>query len=82
MNIHEAEEIVKAWWIEYNTYGPHSSLNYLTLSEFARRCEVAAEQSARALVAVNQRRFPLTCRRYIKGGSSELPWHVVVGLWN
>ncbi len=36
----EAQTIVEAWRGEYNNYRPHSSLGYLTPSEFARRyCE-------------------------------------------
>jgi len=33
----EAQTIVEAWRQEYNNYRPHSSLGYLTPSEFARR---------------------------------------------
>jgi putative transposase len=33
----EAQTIVEAWRQEYNSYRPHSSLGYLTPSEFARR---------------------------------------------
>ncbi len=36
----EAQTIVEAWRQEYNNHRPHSSLSYLTPSEFARRyCE-------------------------------------------
>ena len=31
----EAQVIVEAWRIEYNTYRPHSSLGDLTLAEYA-----------------------------------------------
>ena len=37
-NWKEAQAIVDGWLKEYNDYRPHSSLNYLTPSEFARRC--------------------------------------------
>ncbi|MEA2086383.1 MAG: IS3 family transposase [Chloroflexota bacterium] len=33
----EAQTIVEAWREEYNNYRPHSSLDYLTPAEFARR---------------------------------------------
>jgi len=33
----EAQTIVEAWRQEYNNHRPHSSLSYLTPSEFARR---------------------------------------------
>jgi len=33
----EAQSIVEAFRLEYNNYRPHSSLNYLTPAEFARR---------------------------------------------
>ena len=36
-NGREAQVIVEIWWQEYNNYRPHSSLSYLTPSEFARR---------------------------------------------
>lgn len=36
-NGREAQTIVEAWRGEYNNYRPHSSLGYLTPSEFARR---------------------------------------------
>jgi len=33
----EAQAIVETWRQEYNNYRPHSSLDYLTPAEFARR---------------------------------------------
>lgn len=60
VNTHEAQEIVEAWRIEYNTYRPHSSLNYLTPTEFARQCETIAEHSVCSLVTVEQEPYPLT----------------------
>ncbi len=33
----EAQVLVEAWRIEYNTYRPHSSLDGLTPSEYAAR---------------------------------------------
>jgi putative transposase len=36
-NLVEAQVIVEAWRIEYNTYRPHSSLGGLTPAEFATR---------------------------------------------
>jgi putative transposase len=33
----EAQAIVESWRWEYNNHRPHSSLNYLTPAEFARR---------------------------------------------
>jgi len=33
----EAQAIVENWRQEYNNYRPHSSLDYLTPDEFARR---------------------------------------------
>ena len=36
-NSKEAQTIVEAWRQEYNNHRPHSSLSYLTPSEFARR---------------------------------------------
>jgi len=28
-------EVIEAWWVDYNTVRPHSSLRYLTPEEFA-----------------------------------------------
>jgi len=36
-NSREAQAIVEKWRQEYNNYRPHSSLDYLTPVEFARR---------------------------------------------
>ena len=36
-NGQEAQAIVENWRQEYNNYRPHSSLDYLTPAEFARR---------------------------------------------
>jgi len=36
-NGREAQAIVEAWRQEYNNYRPHSSLDYLTPAEFAKR---------------------------------------------
>jgi putative transposase len=36
-NLFEARRIIAAWRRDYNEYRPHSSLNYLTPAEFARR---------------------------------------------
>ena len=60
VSILEAQEIVEAWRIEYNTYRPHSSLNYLTPVEFANQCAVAGEHSSHSLVTVDQGLYPLT----------------------
>lgn len=60
VSAHETQEIVEAWQIKYNTYRPHSSLNYLTPAEFASQGEVAEELSSRSLVAVGQELYPLT----------------------
>ena len=51
VSAHETQKIVEAWQIEYNTYRPHSPLNYLTPAEFTSQWEVAEEL------------FPLSCRR-------------------
>ncbi|HAX61709.1 MAG TPA: hypothetical protein DCX95_04000 [Elusimicrobia bacterium] len=34
LNIQHAREIIEQWRIEYNTERPHSSLDYMTPSEF------------------------------------------------
>jgi len=60
VSVHEAREIIEAWRIEYNTYRPHSSLNYLTPAEFASQCKVVGEHSSRSLDAVDQGLYPLT----------------------
>jgi len=60
VSVHEAQEIIEAWRIEYNTYRPHSSLNYLTPAEFASQCKVVGEHSSRSLDAVDQGLYPLT----------------------
>jgi len=36
-NGREAQAIVETWRQEYNSYRPHSSLDYLTPAEFARK---------------------------------------------
>ena len=36
----EAQVIIEAWRIEYNTYRPHSSLGGLTPAEYAERCTI------------------------------------------
>lgn len=38
-DIHEAKSKIEEWRIEYNTFRPHSSLNYQTPEEFLRQCE-------------------------------------------
>jgi len=35
----EAQEIMEAWRQEYNNYRPHSSLGYLTPTEYAKQCQ-------------------------------------------
>jgi len=60
VNVHEAQEIIEAWRIEYNTYRPHSSLNYLTPAEFASQCEVAGGHISRSLAAVDQELYSLS----------------------
>jgi transposase InsO family protein len=35
----EAQEIIEAWRQEYNNYRPHSSLGYLTPTEYAKQCQ-------------------------------------------
>jgi Integrase core domain len=36
-NLFEARRIIAAWRRDYNEHRPHSSLNYMTSAEFARR---------------------------------------------
>lgn len=38
-DIHEARSKIEEWRIEYNTFRPHSSLDYKTPEEFLRQCE-------------------------------------------
>jgi putative transposase len=38
-DIHEARTKIEEWRIEYNTFRPHSSLNYQTPEEFLKQCE-------------------------------------------
>ncbi len=38
VNVQEAQEILENWRQEYNHYRPHSSLGYLTPTEYAGRC--------------------------------------------
>jgi len=39
LDIQEAKNKIEEWRIEYNTFRPHSSLNYKTPEEFLRQCE-------------------------------------------
>lgn len=43
---HEAQEVIEAWRLEYNDQRPHSSLNYLTPSEFAFQCRNSGRPTA------------------------------------
>ena len=36
----EAQVLVEAWRVEYNTYRPHSSLGGLTTAEYAEHCTI------------------------------------------
>ena len=38
-NMDEAKNKIEEWRIEYNTFRPHSSLNYKTPEEFLKQCE-------------------------------------------
>ena len=38
-DIQEAKDIIESWRIEYNTFRPHSSLDYKTPEEFLKQCE-------------------------------------------
>lgn len=38
-DIHEAKGKIEEWRIEYNTFRPHSSLDYKTPEEFLKQCE-------------------------------------------
>jgi putative transposase len=44
VNVREAQEILENWRDEYNHYRPHSSLAYLTPTEFARRAAELPEK--------------------------------------
>jgi putative transposase len=45
LNVHqfaslaEAQAIIEAWRVDYNTRRPHSSLGHLTPSEFSSQCQ-------------------------------------------
>lgn len=39
LDIQEAKDKIEEWRIEYNTFRPHSSLNYKTPEEFLKECE-------------------------------------------
>lgn len=43
----EAREVIEAWRVDYNSVRPHSSLGHQTPEEFARRCALIPEVSAR-----------------------------------
>jgi putative transposase len=43
-----AQELARRWKEHYNTTRPHSSLNYLTPAEFARRCGASGSASLRS----------------------------------
>ena len=45
-NLEDARRKIEAWRIDYNNHRPHSSLNYMTPNEFARK------QSAKESTAV------------------------------
>jgi len=38
LSIEDAKTRIEAWWREYNSHRPHSSLGYLTPKEFAAKC--------------------------------------------
>lgn len=42
----EAREVIEAWRREYNELRPHSSLNYMTPSEFAAQCRNSGRPTA------------------------------------
>lgn len=45
-NGNEARDVIEAWRHEYNDCRPHSSLNYLTPSEFAAQCRNSGRPTA------------------------------------
>jgi len=45
-NGHEAKNVIEAWRSEYNDRRPHSSLSYLTPSEFATQCRNSGRPTA------------------------------------
>ena len=56
----EAQEIIEAWRIEYNTYRPHRSLNHLRPAEFKSQSDITRNHSSHSLAAADQEGYPLT----------------------
>lgn len=57
-SLREARAMTQAWRQDYNDHRPHSSLGYLTPSEYAARCEIADSTTVRRAASAPAREGP------------------------
>ena len=81
LNVHqfaslaEAQAMIEAWRVDYNTRRPHSSLGHLTPSEFVRQCQeeqTAEERSSLLWLRVVSKLAQRHCSRIFSFRSARM----------